>query len=128
MISVYSREPEAPLNLRKVEALEKYNKIIQWGRANPIQFIERFFKIQLLDYQKYVLLNTWTAEQAVWVMSRNAGKSFLGAIYMMTRNLLFPKMETYIMGHTGYQAKETFTKIENIMPQNYDINFLKNMK
>lgn len=118
MISVYSREPEAPLNLRKVEFLEKYNKVIQWGRANPIQFVQRFFGIELMDYQKYVFLNTWISERAVWIMSRNAGKSFLGAIYMMARNLLFPNMKTFIMAHTGYQAKDTFTKIEDITKKN----------
>lgn len=98
--------------------MEKYSRLIQWGRANPVQFIERVFGIELLDYQKYVLLNTWTAEHAVWVLSRNAGKSFLGAIYMMAKNLLFPNFKTYIMGHTGYQAKDTFTKIEDIAKKN----------
>ena len=118
MISVYSKKTDIELNMRRIEALEKYNKIIQWGRANPTRFIEEIFKIQLIDYQKWVILNTWVAEHAVWVCSRNAGKSFLGAVYMMARNLLFPNFETYIMSNTGFQAKDTFTKLENITKKN----------
>lgn len=118
MISVYARKTETELNMRRLEAIEKYKKLINWGRQNPTRFIELVFKIQLIDYQKWVILNTWTAEQAVWVCSRNAGKSFLGAIYMMAKNLLFPKFETYIMSNTGFQAKDTFTKLENIVKKN----------
>lgn len=118
MISVYSKKTEIELNMRRLESIKKYNKLIQWGRANPTRFIELVFKIQLIDYQKWVILNTWTAEHAVWVCSRNAGKSFLGAVYMMARNLLFPKFETYIMSNTGFQAKDTFTKLENIVKKN----------
>ena len=118
MISIYSHKTETELNIRKLELIEKHNKIIQWGRANPTRFIEEIFKIQLIDYQKWVILNTWIAEQAVWVCSRNAGKSFLGAVYMMAKNLLFPKFETYIMSNTGFQAKDTFTKLENIVKKN----------
>lgn len=114
MISIYNKETESSLNLRKAEFFDKYNKIIQWGRSNPVHFIERIFNIEMLDYQKYVFLNTWVSEHAVWVMSRNAGKSFLGALYMMTRAVLFPNCKIFIMGHTGYQAKDTFTKIEDI--------------
>lgn len=118
MISVYNRKTDIELNRRRLENLVQYNKIIQWGRANPCRFIEQIFKIQLIDYQKWVIMNTWLAEHAVWVCSRNAGKSFLGAVYMMTRNLLFPNFETYIMSNTGFQAKDTFTKLENITKKN----------
>lgn len=118
MISVYSKKTEIELNLRRLESIKAYNRLIQWGRANPTRFIEEIFKIQLIDYQKWVILNTWTAEHAVWLCSRNAGKSFLGAVYMMAKNLLFPNFETYIMSNTGFQAKDTFTKLENIVKKN----------
>lgn len=118
MISVYSKKTDTELNIRRLESIEKYCRLINWGRANPTRFIEEIFKIQLLDYQKWLILNTWVAEHAVWVCSRNAGKSFLGGVYMMTRNLLFPKYETYIMSNTGYQSKSTFLKMENIAKRN----------
>lgn len=118
MISVYNRLTETELNLRRLESMEQYNRLIQWGRANPTRFIEEIFKVQLLDYQKWVILGTWTAEQAVWVCSRNAGKSFLGALYIGARALLFPKQNIFIMSNTGSQAKDTFLKLENFAKKN----------
>lgn len=118
MISVYSRKTQIELSLRRQEAMDRYVKLLQWGRANPTRFIENIFKIQLLDYQKYVFLNTWTAETAAWVMSRNAAKSFLGGLYMMTRALLFPSSNIYIMSTVASQSRDTFMKLENIAKKN----------
>ena len=118
MISVYSRKTQIELSLRRQEAMDRYVKLLQWGRANPTRFIEKIFKIQLLDYQKYVFLNTWTAETAAWVMSRNAAKSFLGGLYMMTRALLFPSSNIYIMSTVASQSRDTFMKLENIAKKN----------
>ncbi len=105
MISVYNRLTETELNLRRLESMEQYNRLIQWGRANPTRFIEEIFKVQLLDYQKWVILGTWTAEQAVWVCSRNAGKSFLGALYIGARALLFPKQNIFIKPQSSARTK-----------------------
>lgn len=118
MISIYNRQTQTDLNLRKLEVLEKYNKIIQWGRKNPTRFIEEIFKIQLFDYQKWVIMNTWTTQKAVWACSRNAGKSFLGAVYIMAKTLLFSKFHTLIMAPSARQSFETFGKIEDIVKKN----------
>ena len=118
MISVYHNLIDNEVNIRKQEIFERYNRLIQWGRKHPTRFIERVFKIELLDYQKWIILNTWTAEKAVWVCSRNAGKTFMGAIYLMTRALLFPKLEIKIMNVSGKQSFETFAKMENIAKKN----------
>lgn len=40
--------------------------------------------------------------------------SFLSAPYVMTRSMLIPNHETYIMSVTGPQAQETFKKMENL--------------
>lgn len=118
MISVYNRKTDIEINMRRLETIEKYNKLIQWGRRHPTRFIEKVFQIQLIDYQKWIIMNTWVSEKAVWVCSRNAGKSFLLAIYIMTRAVLFPNYATYIMSNTGGQAQDTFMKIENIVKHN----------
>lgn len=118
MISVYANKPAIEANPRRIEAMEKYNKLIQFGRRHPTRFIELVFKIELIDYQKWLILNTWASEKAVWVCSRNAGKSFLMSVYIMARALLFPKFYVYIMSNTGSQAQDTFLKIENIAKHN----------
>ena len=40
--------------------------------------------------------------------------SFLTAPYIMTRSMLIPNHETYIMSVTGPQAQETFKKMESL--------------
>lgn len=118
MISVYNNKMAIEANPRRIEAMDKYNRLIQYGRKYPTRFIEQVFRIQLIDYQKWLILNTWTSEKAVWVCSRNAGKSFLIGIYTMARALLFPKFAVYIMSNTSSQSADTFLKIENIAKHN----------
>lgn len=118
MISVYSKKTVTELSLRKKEAMDRYVRLIQWGRSNPTQFVEKIFKVQLLDYQRYVFLNTWNSEVAVWLMSRNAAKSFLGGLYMMTRAMLFPMNDIYIASTVAGQSRDTFMKLENIAKKN----------
>lgn len=44
--------------------------------------------------------------------------SFMSAPLIMARSLLIPSHNTYIMGPTGSQAQETFTKLENLAKNN----------
>lgn len=117
MISVYSRKTEIEVTQRKLEQMEKYNKLISRGRKFPAAFVEEVMKIPLLDYQSYVIMNSWTAEKSVWLFSRNAGKSFCGAIFMMLKALLFANSQIWIMSYTAKQSMDTFLKMENIAKQ-----------
>ena len=108
MINVIFKDFSYEILPKRLEIFEKYTKIIQWGRANPTRFIEDFFKIQLTDMQKYVLLSSWAPANVVWLMGRNSGTSFLAAPFMMARALLLPNTNTYIMAPSGGQAQETF--------------------
>ena len=103
---------------RQLETWDKYCKIIQWGRANPTRFLEDFIGMQFTDHQKYVLLSSWLPANVVWVCSRSTGKSFMSAPLIMARSLLIPSHNTYIMGPTGSQAQETFSKMENLAKNN----------
>ena len=71
---------------------EGISEFVSWGRRNPVHFCEEIFGVEMLDYQKYIFMNTWLAQNAVWLMSRNGGKSILGAIYLQTRALLVPSV------------------------------------
>lgn len=51
---------------------------------------------------------------AVWLKSRNAGKTTDAAIYTMLRSTLFPGYVSYFISNVGAQAKETFLKMEHI--------------
>ena len=57
---------------------------------------------------------TWVSEYAVWVCSRNAGKSFLIGVITQIRALLYPKSKIHIMSTGSRQANETFETMETI--------------
>lgn len=114
MISVYNKKSETDLNLRKRESLDKYVKLIQWGRGNPTKFIEEILKIELMDFQKNIILGTWLSTTACWCAARNSGKSFLIGVYLMARSLLLPNINCYIVSASAKQADETFDKIIQI--------------
>lgn len=99
---------------KQQEVFDKYCRVLQWGRKNPDAFIETFFQLDLLDFQKYIVLGTWPSAVAVWLCSRNTGKSFLTAPYIMARSMLFANHNTYIMAPSGAQSQRTFSKIEDL--------------
>lgn len=85
------------LTQKQLEEQKQISEFIQWGRRNPVLFAEQIFGISMMDYQRYVFMNTWNAQFVVWCMGRNSGKSILGAIYLMTRTLLVPNFSAYIL-------------------------------
>ena len=119
-LTILNKSSAKDISASKMERYEKYCKVIAWGRANPIEFINRFMAFPLLDYQKYIIANTWNREFALWLVCRNGSKSTMLAVYTMAKGLLFPKHATYILGNTGDQAKETFKKIEQIAKRELD--------
>lgn len=102
------------LSQRRIDGFLKYAEIIQYGRQNPVWFIETFLGIELLDYQKYVIMGSWTTPFVVWTKSRAAGKSTLGAVFIMAKAMLTPNHQTYILAGTGSQSQEMFLKMEQI--------------
>ena len=117
-VSVYNNLTQNKITQRRKESVQKYVDLILWGRKHPVAFIEKIFKIKLMDYQAYVIEGTWTATSAAWVCSRNAGKTFIGALYLMARAVLFPQMKIRILAGVARQAQETFTKLEDIAKKN----------
>ena len=118
MVSVYKNKINNNLTIRDYEGMKKYIKLIQWGRRNPVQFIELIFGITLMDYQKWLIAESWTKEYVVWACSRNAGKSFLVGLFMMARNLLFPKLTTQIISENWQTCNDTFMTMEKIATNN----------
>ena len=110
----YSKSTKKMLSQRRLETYDNYCKIIQWGRRHPVDFARRVFGLEMIDYQKYTIWQTWNAAFAVWLKSRNAGKTTDAAIYTMLRSTLFPGYVSYYISNVGAQAKETFLKMEHI--------------
>ena len=56
MISVYNKKSNVEINARRLEQLEQWGSIIQYGRQNPVWFIEQILGCPLLDYQKFMIM------------------------------------------------------------------------
>ena len=90
-------------------------KTIDFWRRNPVIAAEDLLGIYLSDAQAWVLASSWNTEKAIWSCSRNWGKSFIIAVYCILRALLYLNQNIYIISSVGNQAKETFSKIEEIV-------------
>ena len=53
MISVYNKKSNVEINARRLEQLEQWGSIIQYGRQNPVWFIEQILGCPLLDLNVY---------------------------------------------------------------------------
>ena len=100
---------------RKRRIAEIDAKMIEFYRKNPCIACEDLLGIKLLDSQKYILQSAWNAGHSVWCCSRNFGKSFLGSIFIILKAILYENQSIYIISSVGGQAKETFSKIEEII-------------
>jgi hypothetical protein len=70
--------------------------------------------MDLLDYQKYVFMESWYKQYVLWCMGRNSGKTTLGSPFIMAKSLLIPNFQAYILAGVGSQSQEMFLKIEKI--------------
>jgi len=113
-----NKKDMAILSARKKELFSLDASIIQFWRRNPVIACKDLLGIELLDAQKYILMESWTKPYALWCCSRNFGKSLLGAVYMMLKFLLFENQKIYIVAPAGSQSQETFKKIEDIAKKN----------
>lgn len=118
MISIYNKKSNIEINARRFEQMEKLGSIIQYGRQNPVWFIEEILGCPLMDYQRYMILGGWTAQKAIYVQSRASGKSFIASLIIMAKTILYPAYAAYIMAPTARQANELFNKIRDIAMRN----------
>lgn len=113
-MEIYKPMSPKELSQRKLEEYGKMEKIINWGRKNPVRFCELFFGLKPIDYQAYCFMRTWAVQYALWAECRGAGKDTLAAAYFMTRLLLIPDYSLYISSNTYAQSVESFNKLRDI--------------
>ena len=112
--TIFVKPTEEIISQRKLEGMQKLAEIKQWGLRNPTKFMERFIGVDLLDVQNYTFMNSWDKMYALWLCTRNYGKSTLLALYYMTRGMLLNNCRCYICAGTSDQSIETFEKIVSI--------------
>lgn len=109
------RKVKRLLSDRKRKICELDAESIAYYRRNPCIACEDLLGIRLIDSQKYILQESWNKPHVLWCCSRNFGKSFLGAVFMILKAILYENQAIYIVSSVGNQSKETFSKIEEIV-------------
>lgn len=99
---------------KKLEEYANWQKITQYGRQNPIWFMEWAFGIELMDFQKWVYMNSWYRPFCIWLECRGGGKTVKAATMHMSKMLLLPNWKIYVASNSLAQSIECFKKIEDI--------------
>ena len=118
--TIYVRPGVYAMSTRKLESLFYIAKLQKYYQCNPVRFIDDFFNIELLDAQAYVVQRTWNCPNVLVLASRGFGKSTVIDLILMSKDMLFCNVWTYIASGSGSQAEETFTKLEQIANDNID--------
>lgn len=85
-----------------------------WGayyRENPDVFAEDYLHLQLKWFQKMLLVMMFWSETFVFIACRGLGKTYLSAIYCVTRCILYPGTIVCIASGTRGQATNVLEKI-----------------
>lgn len=99
----------------KRKAYELDAESIAYYRRNPVIAAEDLLGVKLLDSQAIILQRSWNCPHVLWTCCRNFGKSFLGAIFIILKAILYENQAIYIVSSVGDQSKELFNKIEEII-------------
>jgi hypothetical protein len=86
---------------------EKREKIILWNtfyRRNIFIFIEDVLKIKLFPYQVIWIYLMSISPLFVAICSRASAKSFIVAVFVVARSILYPGLETVIAATTKQQS------------------------
>lgn len=117
---IYVKPGVYAMSTRKLESLLYIAKLQKYYQCNPVRFIDDFFNIELLDAQAYVVQRTWNCPNVLVLASRGFGKSTVIDLILMSKDMLFCNVWSYIASGSGSQAEETFTKLEQIANDNID--------
>ena len=98
--------------------MDRYQKILNgaadWGafyRKNPDKFVEEYLHVSLKLFQRILLIMMFWSTTFVFIACRGIGKTFLSAIYCVTRCILYPGTKVCIASGTRGQAINVLDKI-----------------
>lgn len=118
--TVYVKPGVYAMSDRKLESLRNIARIQKYYQCNPVRFIEDFFNITLLDAQAYIVQRTWNCPNVLVLASRAFGKSTVIDLILMSKDMLFCNVWTYIASGSGSQAEQTFMTLERLANDGID--------
>lgn len=72
---LFNKDPEYAMSERQKRDFTAWCKLIEISRQNPCTFIEEVLGVEMLDYQRYIVMNSWNTPYCVWCCSRSSGKA-----------------------------------------------------
>lgn len=97
------------------DVLEEAELLISYFRQFPYALCEQYLNVKLYDYQKIILYEMMHKYNFIWIACRNLAKTFLSALYICCRCILYPKTKVIVCAPERQQAVETITKIKDLM-------------
>jgi len=98
--------------------LSRYDRVMEgaayWGsyyRNNPDKFVKDYLHLNLKPFQKILIVMMFWSTIFVLVACRGIGKTFISAIYCVTRCILYPGTKVCIASGTRGQAIMVLEKI-----------------
>lgn len=73
-------------------------------RSNPARFVQDYLHINLKTFQKILLTMMMLSTVFIFIATRGLGKSYLSAVYAVTRCILYPGTKVCIASGTRGQA------------------------
>src|SRR5699024_4273513 len=86
---------------------------VSYYRANPHRFAKEFLGLNLHLFQAILLWGMMHHNIFMFIASRGIGKSFLSAIYLVTRCVLYPESKIVIAAGQKGQAINVLLKIQD---------------
>jgi hypothetical protein len=113
-MEIMKRLTDKEFSQKKLEEYANWEKIVQYGRQNPIWFMEWAFGASLMDFQKWIFMNCWYRPFCLLLCCRGAGKTVEASLLHMSKMLLIPNWKQYVASNSLAQSIEVFKKIEDI--------------
>ena len=89
-------------------------------RKNPHRFVKEYLNINLKPFQKILLFIMMQCTNIVICACRGIGKTWIAALYMVVRCILFPGTKIIVASGFKEQSIEIIQKIQDDFLKNYD--------
>ena len=89
-------------------------------RKNPQRFAKEYLNVNLKLFQKILVYVMMWATNFIYIAARGQGKSWLSALYMTIRCILYPGTKIIVASGFKAQSIEIIQKIKDDFMKNYD--------
>lgn len=113
-MEIMTRLTDKEFSQKKLEEYANWEKIVQYGRRNPLWFLSWGLGAELMDFQKWIFMNCWYRPFCLLLCCRGAGKTVEASLLHMCKMLLIPSWKQYVASNSLAQSIECFKKIESI--------------